>query len=270
MKMKSALALVLTCLSLSSVLALNPQKEYKMRPEKFGMNFKEEKIATKDGASLNSWYFANPKPVPNYIIISGSGDGNMGDYLELIQQFVSAGYNVMAYDYRGYGSSSDFKIDPDVYIYSQFYTDLNAVMDHLRKTFSITKMDLWGLNIGAGISLGVAANRSETRKVIADGPWISLEKMKLKMKQKYSKDVIIPFNYDKNYEPVYGLAKNPVHLKGILVVITPNDELIGPLDVKGISGVTDTYIVKTSMSNKDNFSTDKNAYFEKVKAFLRN
>jgi pimeloyl-ACP methyl ester carboxylesterase len=76
------------------------------------------------------------------VVISGSGDGNMADNLEIVNSFLSAGYNVATYDYRGYGASSDFKIDPDLYIYPQFITDLNAVLDHLRKSRAITKFDL--------------------------------------------------------------------------------------------------------------------------------
>ncbi|MBK7852549.1 MAG: alpha/beta hydrolase [Bacteroidetes bacterium] len=84
------------------------------------------------------------------------------------------------YDYRGYGASSEFAIDPDTYIYPQFLNDLNAMLDYLRKSRAITKFDLYGQNIGAGISLGVGANRTETRKIIADGPWTGLEIMKKK------------------------------------------------------------------------------------------
>src|ERR1035438_674041 len=115
---------ILICIA-SGAIALNPSKEYKNMPDKYGMKYKEAKIPTKDGASLNSWYFENPKKVPNYIIISSSGDGNMADNLEIISQIISAGYNVLAYDYRGYGKSSDFAIDKDVFIYPQFNTDLS-------------------------------------------------------------------------------------------------------------------------------------------------
>ena len=82
---------------------------------------------------MNAWFFELPKKSTNWVVISGSGDGNMGDYLEIVNSFISAGYNVCTYDYRGYGNSSDFTIDPDLFIYPQFITDLNAVLDYLRK-----------------------------------------------------------------------------------------------------------------------------------------
>lgn len=248
--------------------SLNPSREYKVTPDKFGMTYKEEKIKTSDGAVLNAWMFENPQKTINWIVVSGSGDGNMADHLEIVNSFLSAGYNVATYDYRGYGASSDFKIDPDLYIYPQFITDLNAVLDHLRKSRAITKFDLFGLNIGAGLSIGVGYNRPETKKIIADGPWTSLEGMKAKIKSKSGKDVNMPFGFDKNHEPIYAFDKNKGSAKSMMIIVSAQDPLIGPGDVKIIKGVNEVYIVKNSPSNADNFSTDKNAYFEKISKFL--
>lgn len=96
----------------SSLFALKPSREYKVTPDKFGMQYKEEKIKTSDGAVLNGWFFELSKKSPNWVVISGTGDGNMADHIEIVNSFLSAGYNVVTYDYRGYGTSSDFTIDP--------------------------------------------------------------------------------------------------------------------------------------------------------------
>jgi uncharacterized protein len=249
--------------------ALNPSREYKVKPDKYGMMYREEKIGTKDGASLTSWFFVVPnKRVTNWIVMSGSGDGNMADDLELASQFLSAGWNVCMYDYRGYGSSSDFAIDADTYIYPQFVTDLGAVLDYLRKTRAITKFDLYGRNIGAGISIGVGTQRPETRKIIADGPWTSLEQMKKKIKEKRNKEIITPFGYNKNNEPLYGCDRAVPHLKGTMVIVSAQDELVTPQDVATLKCVNSTYVVKSSANNDENFTADKNTYFEKVTKFL--
>jgi len=260
-----AAALVIT---FGSAFALNPSREYAIKPEKFGMVYKEEKIPTKDGASLNAWFFESPKKTTNWVIMSGSGDGNMADMIEICSQFLSAGWNVCMYDYRGYGASSEFEIDPDLYIYPQFITDLQSVGDYLRKSRAITKFDLYGQNIGAGLSLGVGCNRPETRKIIADGPWTSLEQMKKKYKEIKETDINTPFGYDKNYEPLFACDKMRPSLKGVLLIVSPQDELITPTDTKLLRCSTQTYIVPESPSNAKNFETNKNVYFEKVTKFL--
>ncbi len=269
--MKKKLAFVLTASILllsNTTYSLNPSREYKIKPEKYGMVYKEEKIATKDEATLNAWFFETTKKTTNWVIISGSGDGNMADNIEICNQFLSAGWNVCMYDYRGYGSSSDFDVDSGTYIYPQFLNDLNAVADYLRKSRAITKFDLYGQNIGGGLSLGVGCNRTETRKIIADGPWTGLELMKKKYKEVKGKDVIIPFGYDKSFEPMYACDRMRPGLKGVMLIVSPKDEMLNPTDMKLLKCSTLTYIVPASPSNTENFATDKNFYFEKVSKFL--
>ncbi|MCX6273761.1 MAG: hypothetical protein NTV09_00965 [Bacteroidetes bacterium] len=94
--------------------------------------------------------------------------------------------------------------------------------------------------------------------------------MKKKFKEKKSKDIIIPFGFDKTYEPFYAFDKARTHLRGILAIVTPQDDMIKPDDMKLIKGLTSTFLVPTSPSNSNNFETDKNAYFERVKKFLEN
>lgn len=266
--MKKTILLTLLTLSYGLVAALSPAKEYKVKPEKYGMTYKEEKVSSKDGTVLNAWFFETSKKTTNWVVISNSGDGNMADDIEIASQFLSAGWNVAMYDYRGFGASSDFEIDPDTYIYPQFMNDLNTILDYLRKSRAITKFDLYGKNIGAGISLGVGANRPETRKIIADGPWIGLEIMKKKIKEKQGKDVIIPFGYDKSFEPLYACDKARPNIKGVMVIVSPQDEMINPSDLKALRCTTQTYVVTSSPSNAANFETDKNTYFEKINKFL--
>jgi pimeloyl-ACP methyl ester carboxylesterase len=250
------------------VYALNPSTEYKVTPDKFGMEYKEEQIKTKDGAVLNAWFFEATEKTSNWMVISGSGDGNMADDIEIVNSFLSAGFNVVTYDYRGYGKSSEFKIDPDLFIYPQFIKDLNTVLDYLRKSRAITKFNLYGKNIGAGLSIGVGADRPETKKIIADGPWTSLEDMKSRLKAISGKDVNMPFGFDKNHEPIYAFEGQKGSSKSLLVIVSEQDKLIGPNEVKAIKGVSSTYVVKNSPSNQENFETDKNAYFETVSKFL--
>lgn len=124
------------------------------------------------------------------------------------------------------------------------------------------------MNIGAGLSIGVGANRPETKRIIADGPWISLEGMKSKFKERSGKEINMPFGYDKYHEPIYALEKPKGGPKNVLVIVSAQDPLINPSDIKSIKGVNEIYVVKNSPTNADNFSTDKNAYFEKILKFL--
>jgi hypothetical protein len=78
----------------------------------------------------------------------------------------------------------------------------------------------------------------------------------------------MPFGFDKNHEPIYAFEKPKGPLKQVLVIISAQDPIVGPSDVKSIKGVSEVYVVKNSPTNADNFSTDKNIYFEKISKFL--
>ncbi len=177
------------------------------------------------------------------------------------------GYNVVTYDYRGYGKSSAFAVEPSMFIYPHFITDLNTVLDHLRKSRAITKFDLFGKGMGAGLSIGVGQSRTETKKVIADGPWVTLESMQAAIKAKQAKHVDMPLGFDKNIEPLYALEKS--RPTKIMVIVSANDPVIGPAEVKPLKG-TEIVVIKNSPNNVENFSTDKNAYFEKIRKFMSN
>ena len=92
--------------------------------------------------------------------------------------------------------------------------------------------------------------------------------MKKKIKEKQGKDVIIPFGFDKMYEPMYACDNSRSQLRGVMLIISPKDEMITPADTKMLKCITNNFVVTNSPSNKENFSTDKNAYFEKVSRFL--
>jgi uncharacterized protein len=262
---------VLMSLLVHSAFALFPVREYKNMPDKFGMKYEEVKIATTDNeAQLNAWLFETPSPTFNWVIISHSGDGNMADNLERVNNFLSAGYNVLIYDYRGYGSSSDFTIENDMYIYPQFIIDLNSVCDWIKGAKKINRFDLYGIGIGAGLSIGVGANRPETKHVVADAPWTSLQTMEKKILSATGKAVTMPFAFDKNYEPEFAFEKPTPHLKGVMAIVADKDAVLGSKDLKAVKGITSVYVVKGCEQNPQNFAMDKNLYFQKVVAFMNN
>ena len=96
--------------------ALNPVRTYSVNPSDFGMNYQEIKIPSEEGIMLNAWYFPSSKTSYKIMVLSDDGNGNMADLMEQVSVFLSLGYHVLAYDYRGYGASSDFEIKPKFYI----------------------------------------------------------------------------------------------------------------------------------------------------------
>lgn len=260
----------------TSLLALNPSRTYKQRPEKYGMKYEEVKVPTEDGATLNAWYFPANRTTTNLIIISHDGNGNMADYLRRVDQFTSIGYNVFIYDFRGYGASSDFEIDNNMFIYPQFQDDVKAVIDYCRKQY-VSTFYMYGFgHLGAGLSMGIGYNRREIKGIIADTPFLSMEDTEERIEgSEELEGMEVPFaGYDKKHEPLYALDNPPRNERHrVKLIIGSNDVLFRPTDMETLQKKQkklvekDIYVVENP-DRKDNFRIDKAAYFNEIKEFL--
>lgn len=125
--------LLLSALLLGSSLilsAINPKREYSVPVEKRGKNYEELQVETRDGFKINVWHLPSGTPgIP--LIISESDAGNIGDWVYLGKFLQLYGIDVWLYDYRGFGSSSDFDIKRNQLFYQEFVSDLSAVADYV-------------------------------------------------------------------------------------------------------------------------------------------
>ncbi len=259
----------------NSAFSLNPSRKYEIKPEDYGMAYEKLTIPTEDElVNLHAWYFTPSEATKRIVIISDDGVGNMADNIELVSQWLSLGYHVICYDYRGFGESSDFNINPKFYIYSEFMKDLTHVINYVKKYHAkLTVVDLYGIGIGAGLSMAVGCNNINIKRVLADAPYYSLEHMKNRIKDIQGETVIMPLGYNKYFmEPKYALTEHGKHLYGILIIVGETDPVIGPVEykmfAKGSIPKVSVYIAE-GVVNDQNFSSNKDEYFNQIKKFLK-
>src|SRR6185503_17286187 len=60
---------------------------------------------TPDGESLFGWYCRSERPVASSVFCHGN-TGNLTNSADVIPHLLNAGFNVLFFDYRGYGKSS--------------------------------------------------------------------------------------------------------------------------------------------------------------------
>ena len=272
---KITLVMAVFCVLSFRIYALNPSKTYAATPADYGMDYKEVSIETSDKLMLKGWFFNSKANPCKTIILSDDGDGNMSDMIEIASNFLSLGYNVLTYDYRGYGQSADFQINTKFYIYSQFEKDLNAAVDFVIKYHSTCKIiHLYGLGIGAGLSIGVGANRREVTKVIADSPYGTFEGIQKQFKETKSINVLLPLGYNKvNMEPQYALESKGEQLTGVLFIAGELNDIYTQKSIKELakikSSISALYIAKSASMISDNYSSDKTSYFNAIRKFLK-
>lgn len=256
-----------------SVSALEPVREYAVKPDEFGIDYEVIDIPTSDGLSLKGWLYKPRGQSSKAIILSHSGEGNMADLIEIASNFVTLGYYVITYDYRGFGESSDFNINNNFYIYAQFEFDLNAVIDYTKRYLSRARtVHLWGVGMGAGLSLAVGANRNEISGVIADSPYWTLEGVQTNIAQATGNNVLLPLGFNRvAIEPEYALKEKGQNLQSVLFIVGGNDQIYTSRDIRNLSRLkrgAGVYTVRNG-TYKTNFMLDKQKYFEEIKKIFR-
>jgi len=271
--MKKLFLFTLSVLIALYAIAIEPVKKYSVKPSDFGMNYEEIKIPTTDNLALNAWMFKATKTSYKIMVLSDDGIGNMSDLMEYVSLFLSLDYHVLTYDYRGFGESSDFDLNNDFYIYSQFERDLNSVIDYLKKNHtSIPRIHLFGIGMGAGLSIAVAANR-DLGYVVADSPYITLDQIQANIMSATSKDVKMPLGFDKSLlEPQYALQKKKGSMSGVMLIVGDKDPIYTVKDMKSLQKMgpknTQLYVVKGG-NNQTNYKLNKDKYFDTLKNFLK-
>lgn len=255
--------------SVPSADALNPSRTYKQRPEKFNMEYTEHSVATADGASLTTWAFPATSKSSDVVVLMHNGEGNMADYLRRVDQFRSD-YNVVVFDWRGYGESSDFEIDADLYVMSEFVNDANAMIEWSAKQHG-GDVIVYGWGMGAGLALGTGWQSGSVRKIIADTPFLSMEDLEERFSS-WDEPKKVPPRASSTLNVQAVLAKKPAGPKDVLLIVGSNDALYSAKDLQAIktaAGSKHKIHVVENPDRKDNFKVDKAAYMAAVNRFLK-
>ncbi len=268
---KFTVLLLITTISVV-IMSLKPEKEYTISPSDFGVKYRDVSFATKDGVNLKGWYFSAEKTSGTVVVLSNDGEGNMSTMIEMASYFTSAGFNVLTYDYRGFGGSDDFKINNNFLIYPQFASDLDAAIDFAHKTYGISRVYLYGKGIGASLSICACSARRDVQKAIADSLYSDLNSYQKAVKTVKNEDVMIPLAYDKMLlEPKYALAGKYANTSKYLLINGDDDLLFTSKEMKNLAKINNDNVEIQSIKKADytnTFSKDKAAYFEIIKAFI--
>jgi pimeloyl-ACP methyl ester carboxylesterase len=84
-----------------------PEKEIAHTPVDYGLRYRELHFDTDDGERLVGWWVTTERTPPSgHILLCHGNGGNIGDRLIDSDLVSRAGFNVMLFDYRGYGRST--------------------------------------------------------------------------------------------------------------------------------------------------------------------
>lgn len=93
-----------------------PESEIVRTPADLGLPHRELHFATGDGERLYGWWITCERsPASGHILLCHGNGGNIGDRLTDADLLRDAGFNVLLFDYRGYGRSTGRPDEPGTY-----------------------------------------------------------------------------------------------------------------------------------------------------------
>jgi uncharacterized protein len=83
-----------------------PARSIELSPAAAGLAFSDVALATRDGERLHAWWVAARTAPVGHVLLCHGNAGNVGDRVQHVALLAAAGFDVLAFDYRGYGRSS--------------------------------------------------------------------------------------------------------------------------------------------------------------------
>ena len=159
-----ALALMLYVTQSSLVFYPEIGREIAATPAQLGLPYEDLRLKTSDGIGLHGW-FVPAAPARGTVLFLHGNAGNISHRLDSVQMFHRLGYDILIFDYRGYGNSGGTPSEEGT------YRDADAAWRYLaeQKQVPACRIVLFGESMGGAIAAQLASREKPAALVIASG-----------------------------------------------------------------------------------------------------
>jgi pimeloyl-ACP methyl ester carboxylesterase len=147
-------------LTTASAWASKPMANWIATPDSMGLRYESLTLTTPDHMQLAAWLVAPVAGAPDQhttMVLAGNDWGNMSYSLGQARALAAAGYQVLLFDYRGFGHSQAFTIDQNQLYYAEFATDLGTALAEARRQRPKQRVGIIGFSMGTILGAKVAA-----------------------------------------------------------------------------------------------------------------
>lgn len=153
-----------------------PTRDEPATPATWGLKFESIEFKSGDGTLLHGWFIpAKNKKPKGTVVFSHGNSGSIGYHLGFVTWLAESSYNVMMYDYRGFGKSGGV-VDRRGMI-----DDVKAAFNHalLRDDVDPNRLISYGHSLGGAKSVTALAESpvKGLRAVVIDGAFASYQEM---------------------------------------------------------------------------------------------
>ena len=159
----SLILLLLAPLNCCNGMFYHPTRDQYSTPESHRKNGGVEEIwfLSRDGTRLHGWFLRSVGAAKATILHFHGNAGNLSGHVDFVSWLPPEGYNVLVWDYRGYGNSEGSPSRAGI------HEDGLAALEYLRSRRDIdaTRIVIFGQSLGGAVALDAVA--SSDRKGIA-------------------------------------------------------------------------------------------------------
>ncbi|MEP0847226.1 MAG: alpha/beta hydrolase [Phycisphaerae bacterium] len=165
--------LVVVMFGCANTLFYYPSRERWYSPQEFGLRHEDVAIPTHDGLTLAGWFLPATGRARGTIVHFHGNAANISNHVALVCWLPQAGYNVLMFDYRGYGESQG-RVSRAGTI-----RDGHAAVDYVltRPDVDRERLAAFGQSLGGAVATVVAAERPEIRAVVLDAAFSSYRRI---------------------------------------------------------------------------------------------
>ncbi len=148
-----------------------PNRQFYGSPRDYGIAHESVYFNSADGTRLHGWFLhARTRPMGTLLHFHGNA-GNISGHFHHVAWLPAAGWNVLTFDYRGYGQSHG-KVTRAGTI-----ADGHAALDYLLSRPDVDRERIvgFGQSLGGAVGIVVTAERQEIRGLAVDGAFDSYQ-----------------------------------------------------------------------------------------------
>jgi pimeloyl-ACP methyl ester carboxylesterase len=218
-----------------STFALKPLREYPAVPSEYDLIYRDVTFLTRDSLHIKGWFFPAQDtagisneligyvPVepslkrtgrvyatqdslrrPTVVVCSADG-GNMVQFIPYAYNLCTRGFNVLLFDWRGFGGSDDWPMEQDNLCYTEFLNDCDAAVEFVRQQPEVDpkRIGLFGCSTGAYLSFAIAAKRNDIAAYAGRALMTSFDEvLPIVRALKPDRDLRAPADYPKELQPI--------------------------------------------------------------------
>lgn len=145
-------------------LAFFPSAGETTTPGDLGVEFSTTTVTTRDGERLHTWLLRAGSPSRALVVYFHGNGGNLSIWAPILSELARHGFDVLAFDYRGYGLSTGRPTETGL------YRDADAVIEHASSLLAGSRpLVYWGRSLGTAVAAYAATRRPPDAIVLEAG-----------------------------------------------------------------------------------------------------